>query len=836
MLFCLMLVAFSAMGQQDLFKWRVAAHVGINRSLSDIESSYSDINWDRSRTLGLELSRSLGYGVSFGLGVEQARLSGYDVLSGRKDRALNFMAELNTAQMELAFRMDNGKLLKYNARFAPFFSIGVGVGQYDVFGDLYSASGSRYHYWDDGTIRDQAEGGANADMAQVITNDGDFETRLTDLATEDGKSNDQLFVFIPARLGLKWRICDRMAAELYYGFNWTFTDGIDDVHDAYPENPASNELAYISNPTGRSGQRGDAATNDKYQSVGLNLAYYFGRRSTSYRMEPIYVDDRSLPPPPKPIAPPQPKSSAAPQPKTPPPPTNVVINVERITVGSLSVDTLHVGTVVQRTAMAKDTTLGNSIRKTKLDSIMARESRMDSLRFDTLNKATSSSMLDSTGQTQADSVSLIAPDSLRIPLPKATVVMSNDTVKAMSMDTLRTTLPDSLKRIAPDSLRRSEPKATVGMPEDTVKAIPMDTTRTTMPDSIAPSMERNTKRVEDGTDLPPDTMRNVPAGRLKTEPATPSVSDTIQPRSSKAGADPGRVDTVYVDREVPVTRYEQQAPNNTQQPQQVIIRDAPRERSKTNVVPVPVILPSGKTKTVTDPALQDSLQRSNAENQRLRLLVDSIKGDTATLGVYGTRVAPLDTTPAPPGVRPEDYAFIINDLLAERSLTLERYIELLDSPTSAAETDSLKQRIVAMDLELERLRSEGSTSKDTSGKVMSKGTRRTLMDSISFGLGSSRVGVAERGRLLAMGKQIASEKVERVLVTGQTDRSGDPAFNLQLSQKRADAVKRVLVEAGVPSASITAKGLGDQLAQDVHNESERIVVVQVVKPAKKKQE
>lgn len=75
-----------------------------------------------------------------------------------------------------------------------------------------------------------------------------------------------------------------------------------------------------------------------------------------------------------------------------------------------------------------------------------------------------------------------------------------------------------------------------------------------------------------------------------------------------------------------------------------------------------------------------------------------------------------------------------------------------------------------------------------------------------------------------------------MLVTGQTDRSGDRAYNLQLSQKRADAVKRILAEAGVPSASIIAKGLGDELARDVHNESERIVVVQVVKPAKKKQE
>ena len=67
-----------------------------------------------------------------------------------------------------------------------------------------------------------------------------------------------------------------------------------------------------------------------------------------------------------------------------------------------------------------------------------------------------------------------------------------------------------------------------------------------------------------------------------------------------------------------------------------------------------------------------------------------------------------------------------------------------------------------------------------------------------------------------------------MLVTGQTDRSGNAAFNKRLSQDRADAVKRVLVEAGVPIGVITAKGLGEQLAQHAYDESERVVVVQAV--------
>lgn len=748
----LLVLSHSAMSQQDQFQWRMAAHGGITRSLGDIESSYSDVNWERSRSFGLELSKSMGYGFSLGLGVERARVSGNDMLTGRKDRALNFMTELNTAELALTFRADNGKLLKYDARFAPFITLRIGVGEYDVYGDLYSASGSRYYYWNDGSIRDQAESGINADEAAIIEQDGQFGTRLTTLATEDGKPNDQNFMFIPARIGLKWRISDRVAAELYYGFNWAFTDWIDDVHDAYPNRAASDELAYISNPTGRNGQRGNPDTNDKYQSVGVNLAYYFGRRSNSYRMEPIYVDDRSLP-------------------------------------------------------TIPDTTTEYSIPEAELDSILMREAVLDTIYRDGLRSSL------------VERMEMIGPDSLRRDLADRSLIQALDTTTLTATDSVQRMQSDTL--IAPPS-SYPERDSLQELGHDTVTPLLEDTTNNTRMDTArAGGALRGTQQ---------QSQDSLVGGRSGI------VQDTVM-ATGEQGAVKSPVDTVYVDRPVPVTRSTGSTSPKAQEPQQTIIHQSSGGGGNHAIpLPIPIVIPHSKAKVVEDPALQDSLQRLEAENQKLRLLVDSLQSDTAPFGTYGTPVARLDTTPAPPGVRPEDYAFIINDLLAERILTLERYIEVMDNQTNAAETDSLKRCIVAMDRELERLRSEGGANKDGAEVIMPKHTERTLTDSISFGLGSSRVGAAERGRLLALGKQITSEKVERVLVTGQTDRSGDRAYNLQLSQKRADAVKRILVEAGVPSASIIAKGLGDELARDVHNESERIVVVQVVKPAMKKQE
>jgi len=49
----------------------------------------------------------------------------------------------------------------------------------------------------------------------------------------------------------------------------------------------------------------------------------------------------------------------------------------------------------------------------------------------------------------------------------------------------------------------------------------------------------------------------------------------------------------------------------------------------------------------------------------------------------------------------------------------------------------------------------------------------------------------------------------RVAVTGYADTVGSAAANMQLSQRRADAVKGGLVKAGVPAAAITTAASGD---------------------------
>jgi OOP family OmpA-OmpF porin len=47
------------------------------------------------------------------------------------------------------------------------------------------------------------------------------------------------------------------------------------------------------------------------------------------------------------------------------------------------------------------------------------------------------------------------------------------------------------------------------------------------------------------------------------------------------------------------------------------------------------------------------------------------------------------------------------------------------------------------------------------------------------------------------------------VVEGHTDSQGADAYNLQLSQRRADAVLKYLLEKGVPASRISARGFGE---------------------------
>lgn len=67
-----------------------------------------------------------------------------------------------------------------------------------------------------------------------------------------------------------------------------------------------------------------------------------------------------------------------------------------------------------------------------------------------------------------------------------------------------------------------------------------------------------------------------------------------------------------------------------------------------------------------------------------------------------------------------------------------------------------------------------------------------------------------RAQIRKIADQLRAMRVGHMEVRGYTDRLGSPTYNLGLSQRRADAVKALLVQQGIPADRIDARGVGEQ--------------------------
>src|SRR5436190_1327329 len=83
--------------------------------------------------------------------------------------------------------------------------------------------------------------------------------------------------------------------------------------------------------------------------------------------------------------------------------------------------------------------------------------------------------------------------------------------------------------------------------------------------------------------------------------------------------------------------------------------------------------------------------------------------------------------------------------------------------------------------------------------------------SVTFDVNSAHLTGGSESILKGVADDLKKYPRLRIELQGHTDNSGADAYNLKLSQQRANAVREHLVEQGVPAASLMAKGYGESM-------------------------
>jgi outer membrane protein OmpA-like peptidoglycan-associated protein len=89
-----------------------------------------------------------------------------------------------------------------------------------------------------------------------------------------------------------------------------------------------------------------------------------------------------------------------------------------------------------------------------------------------------------------------------------------------------------------------------------------------------------------------------------------------------------------------------------------------------------------------------------------------------------------------------------------------------------------------------------------------RGTVITLSGEVLFASGKSVLLPAAQKKLDAVADALKNQEDRKMVVEGHTDSQGRESENLELGQKRAQAVRDYVVSRGVPSDKITAIGIG----------------------------
>ncbi|MBW3469941.1 OmpA family protein [Arthrospiribacter ruber] len=302
-----LILANDSFSQQKDFEWRLGFSMGYSnyygdispyqiRGLSNMDAIhhllYFNPNYFERPSFKASLERQLSptVGLMFSYGEYHFAMSDrYVQRDGRLMtenpnffRSLNFYNHTRDMGLSLVFKADNDRLLSSKSLIAPYFTLGFGLINFEVFGDLLDDEGNRYDY-----------------SLPLPVNNFEYETDLQPLRTENEQGYSLGSLYANLGLGFRIRLGNRMELFAQSDFLRTFTDYLDDVSGNYRSSYDNDFQSYAANPSGMlldpgNPQRGNLNSPVDwiiYHSVGLR--FNFGASKTTFsapRLSPFRSD------------------------------------------------------------------------------------------------------------------------------------------------------------------------------------------------------------------------------------------------------------------------------------------------------------------------------------------------------------------------------------------------------------------------------------------------------------------------------------------------------------------------------------------------------------------
>lgn len=127
---------------------------------------------------------------------------------------------------------------------------------------------------------------------------------------------------------------------------------------------------------------------------------------------------------------------------------------------------------------------------------------------------------------------------------------------------------------------------------------------------------------------------------------------------------------------------------------------------------------------------------------------------------------------------------------------------------AASEKEALKKSEQLKAEQNARLAAEAALAK-LEAKEEERGLVITLSGSVLFASNESTLLPAAQNKLNEVTDALLASKERRITIEGHTDSQGSSSHNMNLAQKRADAVRSYIISRGYPSNLIYAQGIGE---------------------------